>query len=588
MRLKQDKCSFMLTEVEYLGYNISNRGLRPSENKVKALKDAPRPTNSSQLKSFVGLANYYSRFLPRLSTTLAPLYELLKQKTTWSWSTEHEKAFQTVKDQLSSSTTLAHYDPNQKLLLTCDASSYGLGAVLSQQVDDGTERPIAFASRSLSTTERKYSQLDKEGLAIIFGVTRFRQYLLGHHFVIYTDHKPLIYLFGESRGIPELASSRIQRWAMTLSAYTYSIIYKAGDKLANADGLSRLPLPDAPSIVPVPPDTVLLLESMQLSPVTVRHIKQWTTRDPIMSRVLRYVLQGWPATTDEELLPYSRRRTELSIQDSCLLWGNRVVIPPPGRSSILSLLHETHPGISRIKSLARSYVWWPGLDKALEDEVHHCQQCQEHQRQPSKAPLHPWEWPERPWARLHADFAGPFLGHNFLLLIDAYSKWLEVHVVSSTSTQAATNKLRHIFSTHGLPEMLVTDNRTAFTNREFQEFVKRNGIRHVTSSPYHPATNGLVERAVQTFKQAMRKTTGPLDTRINKFLLAYRLTPQTSTGQSPAELLMSRRPRSLLDLILPHTQQRVRRSIERQIVHHDRCSHPRTFQLKETVSQELC
>ena len=217
-----------------------------------------------------------------------------------------------VKDQLSSSTTLAHYDPNQKLFLTCDASSYGLGAVLSQQVDDGTERPFAFASRSLSTTKRKYSQLDKEGLAIIFGVTRFRQYLLGHHFVIRTDHKPLIYLFGESCGIwhPRAFSDA---WAMILSAYIYSIIYKAIFKLANADRLGSLPFPDAPAIVPVLPDTFLLLESMQLSPVTVCHIKQWTATDPIMSRVLRYVLQGWPATTDEELLPYSRRWTELSI-----------------------------------------------------------------------------------------------------------------------------------------------------------------------------------------------------------------------------------------------------------------------------------
>ena len=171
----------MLTEVEYLGYNISNCGLRPSENKVKGSQRCPKTYQQQSTKLFVGLANYYSRFLPRLLTTRAALYELLKQKTIWSWSTEHEKAFQMVKDQLSSSTTLAHYDPNQKLFLTCDASSYGLGAVLSQQVDDGTERPFAFASRSLSTTKRKYSQLDKEGLAIIFGVTRFRQYLLGHH-----------------------------------------------------------------------------------------------------------------------------------------------------------------------------------------------------------------------------------------------------------------------------------------------------------------------------------------------------------------------------------------------------------------------
>ena len=583
MRLKRQKCRFMLSEIEYLGHKISSRGLQPSEEKVKAMKEAPRPTNLSQLKSFLGLANYYGRFLPNLSTTLAPLYQLLKKNTTWSWGDKQEQAFQSVKTQLSSAAVLAHYDPQQKLLLTCDASPYGLGAVLSHRLDDGTDRPIAFTSRSLSPPEKKYSQLDKEALAIIFGITRFRQYLLGRHFTICSDHKPLMYLFGESRGIPELASSRIQRWALTLSAYTYSIVYRAGSKLANADGLSRLPLPEAPVVVPVPPDTVLLLESLQVTPVTARQVKQWTARDPVLSRVLQFTLQGWPSSVDDYLIPYFRRKDELSVQDGCLLWGLRVIIPPPGREAMLTLLHESHPGISKIKGLARSYIWWPGLDKALEDEVRHCQQCQEHQRQPAKAPLHPWDWPERPWSRVHADFAGPFLGKVFLLVIDSHSKWLEVFIVPSTSTQAAVDKFRLIFSTHGLPEMLVTDNGPAFTSSDFELFVKRNGIRHVTSSPYHPSTNGLVERAVQTFKQVMKKTTGPLETRICRFLLSYRLTPHSSTGQSPAEMLMSRRPRSLLDLVFPQTRQHVRRSQERQMEHHNKHCRARSFQLEETV-----
>ena len=202
--------------------------------------------------------------------------------------------------------------------------------MLSHRLDDGTDRPIAFTSRSLSAPEKKYSQLDKEALAIIFGITRFRQYLLGRHFTICSDHKPLMYLFGDSRGIPELISSRIQRWALTLSAYTYSIVYRAGSKLANADGLSRPPLPEAPAEVPVPPDTVLLLESLQVTPVTARQVKQWTARDPVLSRVLQFTLQGWSSSVDDYLFPYFRRKDELSVQDGCL-WGLRVIIPPPGR-----------------------------------------------------------------------------------------------------------------------------------------------------------------------------------------------------------------------------------------------------------------
>jgi len=587
MRLKKEKCRFMLTEVEYLGHKISCRGLQPSEEKVRAVQQAPTPTSLTQLKSFLGLVNYYSRFLPNLATTLAPLYKLLQKQSSWSWGPDQQRAFQEAKKMLSSSSLLVHYSAQRELILSCDASPYGVGAVLSHRMEDGSEKPVAFASRSLSPAEKRYSQLDKEALAIIFGVTRFRQYLLGRQFTICSDHKPLMHLFGELRGVPAVASARIQRWALTLSAYNYRIEYKPGKDLSNADGLSRLPLPEVPTDTPLPGDTVLLLECIQTSPIRIAQLRRWTSRDPLLAKVLRYVMQGWPSTTgdmDDDLLPYSRRRDELSVQDGCLLWGNRVIIPPPGRESILSLLHETHPGISRIKSLARSYVWWPGMDAALETKVRSCNQCQENQKSPSKAPLHPWDWPERPWARVHADFAGPFMGKLFLLLVDAHSKWLEVHIVPSTTTHAAVEKLRLVFATHGLPEVLVTDNGPAFTSAEFSNFTKRNGIRHLTTSPYHPSANGLAERAVQTFKQAMKRSagSGPLDVRISNFLLTYRLTPHSTTGRSPAELLMSRQPRSVFDLLRPNISETVRRSQERQKIHNPHSQH-RVFNVDDSV-----
>ena len=501
MRLKREKCYFMMSEVEYLGHKLSSKGLQPADDKVRAISQAPAPTNITQLKSFLGLVSYYSKFLPNTATTLAPLYKLLHKDITWTWGREQQQAFELVKKQLISDPVLSHYSPDQKLLLPCDASPYGVGAVLSHQMEDGSEKPIAFASRSLSAAEKKYSQLDKEGLAIVFGATKFRQYLLGRHFTIYSDHKPLMYIFGDNTGIPSMASARIQRWALTLSAYCFSISYRPGKELANADGLSRLPLPDTPEEVPIPADTILLLECLNSSPVTASQVKNWSSQDPIISKVLSYVLQGWPTVTEDTLLPYSRRKNELSTQDGCLLWGNRVVIPPPAREKIIDILHDTHPGMTRIKALARSYVWWPNMDSALEEKVRHCQECQNHQRLPARAPLHPWEWPERPWARIHADFAGPFMGKQFLLMVDSHSKWLEVHIVPTTSSHAAISKMRTVFATHGLPEILVTDNGSAFTCTEFSEFTTRNGIRHVTSSP---STNGLVEHAVQTFKQAMK------------------------------------------------------------------------------------
>ena len=188
-------------------------------------------------------------------------------------------------------------------------------------MEDGSDKPIAFASQSLSPAEKGYAQLDKEALAIVFGVTVF---LLGRTFTILLDHKLLMYLFGETKG---MESARIQWWALTLSAYQYTIQHKKGHDHAYGDVLSRLPLLDAPTQVPTPGDTVLLLEMLNSSPVTVQNIKQWTDRDPLLSRVQECVCNGWHSADDQEdLRPYLHRQTELSVDDGCILWGCRVVI----------------------------------------------------------------------------------------------------------------------------------------------------------------------------------------------------------------------------------------------------------------------
>ena len=323
LKLKRQKCFFMQSSVEYLGHTISAEGLRPTQEKVRAVTEAPNPRSVSQLRSFLGLVNYYQKFLPNLSSTLAPLHRLLRKNSTWTWGPEQQKAFKEAKSQLTSSCLLVHFDPDRELILACDASPYGVGAVLSHRMDDGSEKPIAFASRSLAPAEKRYAQLDKEGLAIVFGVRKFHQYLLGRHFTILSDHKPLEHLFSETRPVPAMASARIQRWALTLSAYDYSISYKPGADHINADVLSRLPLPEAPSDIPIPGETILLLDTLQ-GPVTATQIKHWTDRDPLLSSVRKMVLQGWHFSNDEQLRPFSHRKDELSVQDGCILWGSRV------------------------------------------------------------------------------------------------------------------------------------------------------------------------------------------------------------------------------------------------------------------------
>ena len=584
VRLKKSKCHFMLSSIEYLGHKISEKGIQPTEEKVRAIVKAPAPNNVTQLKAFLGMLNYYAKFLPNLSSKLAPLYRLLQKNTPWSWGEEQRQAFQQAKVALTSAKVLVHYDPSQKLILSCDASPYGVGAVLSHKLEDGTEHPVAFASRSLSPAEKKYAQLNKEGLAIVFGVRHFHHYLLGRRFTIYSDHKPLQYLFSEDKAIPTMASSRIQRWALTLSAYDYDIVFKPGSQHANADVLSRLPLPEHPTSVPLPQETVLLMEVLQASPVTAKQIKTWTSHDPVLSKVRDKVLQGWVDTRDLSMQPYQRRKHELSIEDGCVLWGNRIIIPPPGRAKVIDTLHEGHPGMARMKCLARCYVWWPSMEQELEKKVKECLQCQMMQNSPPQIPTHPWEWPQRPWARLHIDYAGPFMGKMFLVAVDAHSKWIEAHTVETPTSAGTIQKLRQMFATHGISETVVTDNGSVFTSKEFEHFTNMNAIKHVTTAPYHPASNGLAERAVQTLKTGLKKmTNGNIEDKLARFLFQYRITPHTTTGQSPAELLMGRRPRSHLDILKPNISDRVSINQERQKEGHDRGTIQRSYAVGEAV-----
>ena len=236
-----------------------------------------------------------------------------------------------------------------------------------------------------------------------------------------------------------------------------------------------------------------------------------------------------------------------------------------------------------MKSLARGHVWWPGMDKAIEDMAKSCTVCQTYQKAPPKAPLHPWEWPHQPWSRLHIDYAGLFMGKMFLLIIDAHSKWLEVHVTNSCTTQSTVDKLRMTFANHGLPEMVVSDNGPAFNSKEFEEFMRKNGIQHVKSAPYHPSTNGLVERAVQTFKNAMKKQNGTLQTRLSRFLFKYRITPHTTTGVSPAELRWGTKLRTHLSLVQPDLGRTVRYAQHKQKKYCDEHVQSRTVSIDDDV-----
>ncbi|XP_039213747.1 uncharacterized protein K02A2.6-like, partial [Crotalus tigris] len=396
LKLKKDKCKIGVPSTEFLGFKIDAAGIHPAESKLTAILEAPRP-------------------------------KLLDKQAVWQWSHTHEACFNKVKALLTSNSVLAHFNESLPVCIACDASPYGVGAVLSHLRSDGTQVPVAYYSRTLSSAERNYAQIDREALAVVAGIKKFHDFLYGRHFTVFTDHKPLLGLFTTRKQTPQIISPRMLRWSIFLSAYDFSLLHKPGKEMGHADAL-----------------------------------------------------------------PWSKRN-ELSLSQGCLLWGNRVVIPTSMRTRVLESLHEGHPGIVRMKALARSHLWWPVLDKDIEAKVHACHLCQRSRPEMPQAPVHKWEETQSPWSRVHIDYAGPFQGQFFLVLVDSHSKWLEVVPVSSTTTAKTIQVLRGIFAAHGLPDVIVSDNGPQFTSSEFQAFLQANMIRHATSAPFHPSTNGMAE-----------------------------------------------------------------------------------------------
>ena len=281
LRLKQAKCTLLAEEVVYLGHRFDAQGIHPVKDKVQALMEIRAPQNVTELKSYLGLLNYYNRFLPNLSTVLTPLHRLLRKATPWQWGEAEQQCFETTKKLITGAGVLVYYNSDQPLILQCDASPYGVGAVLSHRMEGNSDKPIAFASTTLNTAEKNYLQLDKEGASMMFNLKKFHKYLYGRHFTIVTDHKPLVSLFSEKKQVPTTASLRVQRWAVTLRGCEYDTVYKSGPSHGNADALSRLPLPVTTRVEAE--ESVLLLREVEDFPLTAVQISNWTHRDPVLA-----------------------------------------------------------------------------------------------------------------------------------------------------------------------------------------------------------------------------------------------------------------------------------------------------------------
>lgn len=572
--LKVQKCSFLASEIKYLGHIIDKNGLRPDPAKIEKIKKMPAPKNVTELQSFIGAVNYYGKFVKKIRQLRTPLDQLLHQNTKWKWSSACQNSFEEFKNILESDLLLTHYDPSLPIRVAADASNVGIGAYIAHTFPDGSEKVVFHAARALTETEKKYSQIEKEALGLVFAVKKFHRFIYGRKFKLLTDHQPLLAIFGSKKGIPIYTANRLQRWALTLMLYNFEIEYISTNSFGFVDVLSRLinshEKPEDEYIIACTTLETDIEEDLQNNinflPLTYNMITKATQQSKVLTQVKEFIRNGWPATNKQlqnsncltELQQFFNRRESLWLINDNIMYGERLVIPTGFHKRVLRQLHRGHPGIQRMKAVARSYVYWPNIDQDIEFYVKQCHNCANAARAPVKNTLQSWSYPAAPMERIHVDIAGPCNDKYYFVIVDAFSKWPEIFQTSRITTSEIIEKLNSVFARYGNPKHIVSDNGTQFTSAEFTNFLQSRGINHYRTAPYHPQSNGQAERFVDTLKRALKKLQqeGTNAENLETFLQTYRSTPNRSApqGLSPAELFLGRKIATVLDLLKPSTE----------------------------------
>jgi hypothetical protein len=448
--------------------------------------------------------------------------------------------------KLADAKTLAYFNPEAETIIITDASPYGVGAILAQKQND-TYRVVCYASRGLSSVERRYSQTEREALAIVWACERFHMYLYGITFTIISDHKPLEFIYAKRTA---KVCARVERWVLRLQNYQYKVKYQPGP-LNAADSLSRLSLGE--STTDNTTDEYVYFVAQHAAPkvYSPKEIERASESDRELEIVRQCIKTGrWDTAVDEIRRHYQPIQLELSCLGKLILRGTRIVMPLSMRQDTIKLAHEGHQGIVRTKQRLREKVFWPNMDKEVEKLCKSCHECQLVSGPATLEPLQSTKMPDGPWKFVSIDLMGPFpSGHNILVVVDYYSRYFEIAIMKSVTSEQIICALDDIFAVHGFPIELKSDNGPQFVSELFTRYLEENGIKLRHTTPYWPKANGEVERQNKTLLKAIRTANASGKNwrhELNKFLLAYRSTPHSATGVSPAELLFGRKLRTKL------------------------------------------
>ena len=581
LTLNKSKCELNKTSVEYFGHVFNAQGVSASPTKLNTIKSIESPKSASELRSLLGLTNYCgSKFVPDYATLTHDLRQLTHKDVPWHWTDVHEKAIEALKEALCKNVTLNYFSPERATEVHCDASPVGLCAILSQIDENGEKQVVQFASRALSSVESRYSQTEREALAIVYGCEHFHAYLYGAPFTVITDHKPLTAIFGRNATKTQ-HTPRLERWTMRLQPYDMQVIYEPG-RNNPADYLSRHPADSSTDgsnrQEKVTEEYVqYVVERATPKAMTPEEVAEATANDPTLRTVMKAIQSDrWyeervkanlALNTLYKTLYSCKDELTLAHNNSVILKGNRIVLPESLQQQAVELAHTGHQGITKTLKLLKEKVWFCGMIKLVEDTVKNCMQCQVSTPSTKREPLNMSELPDGPWLELSADFGQVAPGMYILVVQDEYSRYVVVDTLTSLTAKSVIPRFDKIFSEFGLPATVKTDNGPPFNSEEFSKYLHFMGVKHRKITPLWPRANAETERFMRTVKKVIRGKPNNWKQEMNKLLLSYRATPHTTTGIAPATVLFGRDIRTKLPSVTPARQNddmRAKDTIEKQ------------------------
>jgi len=550
MKVKLSKSEFHKHEVQFLGYVVSQDGLKMDQSKISTILDWPIPTTVREVQSFLGFANFYRRFIERYSQTAHALTELTHKDRPFAWTPEAQTAFDELKKRFTTQPILIMFDPEKPITVETDASDKALGACLSQPGPQGKLQPVAYHSRKMTPAELRYDIHDKELLAIVDAFRQWKVYLEGskHTVTVFTDHKNLIY-FTTTKEL----NRRQVRWYEDLATFNFRIQYRKGSENDRADALSRR----TDYMKGEVKEKQAVLRQDADGTMTVNRIAAtFSVHDDALRSEIRAALEHDATAKAVCNDPEGHERFE--THDGLLHFEGRMYVPTRMRNTVIEAYHDPqvygHPGVDRmVKMLQREY-YFPGMRKSIEDYIRCCNTCRrsKHDKHKPYGLLQPLNVPTRPWQAIALDFIVKLpasveptteeVYDGILVVVDRFSKM--GHFIPYKETFSATDvaylMTRNVFAYHGLPETMTSDRDSLFTSNFWQALMQQLGVKQRMSTAFHPQTDGQTERLNQTLEQYLRCYVNEHQTNWIELLpvaqIAYNAAPATLTGLSPLEV----------------------------------------------------